>query len=84
MEKDVTHMDTMVIVATSSGKIPHRYALPSAYNNCSPWAWDWWHSHGQNDVIIKGEETAHQQTTKTVDQEQASKGRSENKHLGQN
>ncbi|PFX31458.1 hypothetical protein AWC38_SpisGene3737 [Stylophora pistillata] len=74
----------MVIVKTNNRKIPHRCALPSAYNNCSPWAWDWWLKYGQDDVIIKGEETAQQHTTNTADQEQASTDLSENKNLRQN
>ena len=47
-----------------------RCALPSAYNNWSPWAWDWWLTQPEHDVI-KGEQKQYE-ASKTADNEQAS------------
>ncbi|KAJ7373964.1 hypothetical protein OS493_009292 [Desmophyllum pertusum] len=63
-------MDEMVILTPSETKTPHRSALPSAYNNWSPWAWDWWLHQEQHDVIKK-EKTAQDETSKTADNKQA-------------
>lgn len=47
-----------------------RSALPSAYNNWSPWAWDWWLDREQRDVI-KAEKTASEENNKAADNKQA-------------
>lgn len=41
-------------------------ALPSAYNNWSSWAWDWWISQQKNDVKIE----QNFEESKTADHEQ--------------
>ncbi|KAL9980780.1 hypothetical protein ACROYT_G009418 [Oculina patagonica] len=71
-------MDAMATLTSTNTTAPHRSALPSAYNNWSPWAWDWWLDREQGDVI-KAEQTAQEKRSKTADNKQASMNESTKK-----